>query len=66
MPQQAHIVGTWADTSNVHIWDLSKELASLEGPPLTSGTNTQAPIHTFSGHSTEGYALDWSSVTPGR
>lgn len=69
MPQQPNIVGTWSDSSNVHVWDLAKQLASLENPataPSTPQTSTQAPLHTFSGHTAEGYALDWGMVTPGR
>ena len=29
MPQQPHILATWADTAQVQVWDLSAQLAEL-------------------------------------
>ena len=50
--------------ADVHVWDLSSQLANLETPGAGGAagaaiTSTQAPLHTFSGHREEGYAMDW-------
>ncbi|GLJ54061.1 hypothetical protein SUGI_1157230 [Cryptomeria japonica] len=71
MEQQPHIVATWSDNGYVQVWDVSAHLNSLamSDPRISTGTSNvvrQAPLHVFSGHKDEGFALDWSPVTPGR
>lgn len=71
MPQQPHVTATWADNGYVQVWDMSGHLRSLSttDPLVSTGLNNvvrQAPLHIFTGHKDEGFALDWSSVTPGR
>lgn len=41
---------------------------ATSGPdaPGISTTIRQAPLHIFTGHKDEGYALDWSPITAGR
>ena len=78
MPQQlasssgsgTSTVATWCDSGRVHVWDVRahmKLLDAAEGKgaaaPISKG---YGPLQTFSGHSTEGYAIDWSGVVPGR
>jgi ribosome assembly protein RRB1 len=69
MPQQPHVVASWADTAQVQIWDLSAQLGELaaEAEPATGSAKLQKvnarQVHT---HSSEGYALDWSPAAPGR
>ena len=65
MPQAPHVIATWADTAKVHLWDISKQLASLAGKPATGISNKMPPIHTFAGHPDEGYGMDWSPVSAG-
>jgi len=65
MPQAPHIIATMADTQEVHIWDAEQQFKALDKPP-TSRLQPLKPVFTFSGHADEGYALDWSKVTPGR
>jgi ribosome assembly protein RRB1 len=66
MPQQSNIVATWADTGKVHMWDLQKQLAALDGPPPPGTSSTAPPIFTYEGHADEGFAMDWSAVAKGR
>ncbi|GAQ90837.1 hypothetical protein KFL_006910010 [Klebsormidium nitens] len=71
MPQQPHIAATWGETGHVQVWDVSPQLRELAALPATAATAAspvvrQAPLHVFSGHATEGFAMDWSPVTPAR
>ncbi|KAG0618694.1 hypothetical protein M758_4G085700 [Ceratodon purpureus] len=70
MTQQSHIVATWADTGYVQVWDMGAHIRSMasSGPDAPGVPNTvrQAPLHIFTGHKDEGYALDWSPITAGR
>lgn len=66
-PQRNNIVATWSDTAKVHIWDTSLQLSALDEISDSSKVNSPLdPLYTFEGHSTEGFALDWSLQTPGR
>lgn len=56
-----HVVASWADTGNVHIWDVTDVFNSLHVPGTRANTNIR-PIFTVDGHKNEGYALDWSTV----
>ena len=65
MPQQAGVVATMADTSQVHIFDFSDSLRSMmtKGP---RGVAPTKPVYSFRGHRSEGYAVDWSPAVTGR
>jgi len=63
------IAASWSSVGSVEIWDLTKHFDTLNN----NRTNTQhqtvldvKPIFSFSGHQTEGYAIDWSPTVPGR
>lgn len=48
MPQQPHIVATWSESSDVHVWDLEKQMNSLaKGTPRMSKID---PVFTYDGH----------------
>ncbi|KAI9905958.1 hypothetical protein PsorP6_014386 [Peronosclerospora sorghi] len=66
MPQSSNIVATWSDRKKVHLWDIAKQLESLDGKAKSPLPAKQAPLYTFSGHADEGFALDWSPVQAGR
>jgi ribosome assembly protein RRB1 len=70
MPQAPHVVATWSETSDVHVWNLEHKLAALDGPAgvtaASKGTGADAPAFTYTGHSDEGYAMAWSPVKAGR
>ncbi|XP_071482463.1 glutamate-rich WD repeat-containing protein 1-like [Diadema antillarum] len=62
------VAASWSDTGKVHIWDLSDPLQAIESPVAMAKYMKQdspKPLYTFSGHQTEGFALDWSSTVPG-
>ena len=68
MPQSTHICATWSDTGKVHVYNLSAPLATLHSPgsaPPANAEESREPLFTFSGHTDEGYALDWSPAKPG-
>lgn len=65
MPQKPGLVASMAETSHVHIYDLSASLQSM----TTKGPRSSAPrgpMFTFSGHKEEGFAIDWSPTVAGR
>lgn len=48
MPQQPHVVATWSESSDVHVWDLESQVSALaKGAPRTSKVD---PAFTFGGH----------------
>lgn len=65
MPQSSNIVATWADTKKVHLWDISKQLESLDGKATAALPAKTLPLYTFNGHADEGFAMDWSPVQAG-
>lgn len=65
MPQSPNILATFSDTAKLHIWDTQHLLRALDTPPPGKLPN-MAPIFTFEGHPEEGFAINWSRVTPGR
>jgi len=65
MPQFPHIISTWSETSNVHIWNVKKHIDALDNAAISAPANP-GPTCTLKQHRTEGFAMDWSSVTAGR
>lgn len=68
MPQQSSIVATWSETGNVHLFDIQSILDRFEvsrGKQTTPGSMPTKPIFTYKNHSTEGYAMDWSTKEEG-
>ncbi|XP_059475367.1 glutamate-rich WD repeat-containing protein 1 [Neocloeon triangulifer] len=67
------VAATWSELGQVHVWDMTGSLRKLEAlgpqdPVLTEriGLKDQPkPIYTFSGHQTEGFAMDWCQTTKG-
>jgi ribosome assembly protein RRB1 len=60
---QPYFVATWAETGNVHIWDVRPLLESLHVPGFTYEKNrTNSPVFTITSHArAEGFAIDWAS-----
>lgn len=64
---------SWSELGKVFIYDLAKPLGALTGGEAAlKDYNTQRldarikPCASFKGHLTEGFALDWSNVVPGK
>eukprot|EP00301_Raphidiophrys_heterophryoidea_P026162 c8963_g1_i1.p1 GENE.c8963_g1_i1~~c8963_g1_i1.p1 ORF type:complete len:528 (-),score=152.83 c8963_g1_i1:251-1834(-) len=66
MPQKQNLVATWADTGKVHINDIGDCISALDKPPEKRPNTNFQPLFTFSGHNTEGFAMDWSPTVEGR
>lgn len=49
----------------VNIWDMTNTVKSLHVPGTIFDANL-SPVHVHTKHSTEGFALDWSSRVTGR
>lgn len=64
------IAATWSEAGSVHIWDITKHALLLDTPTAASAKmlkgHKENPLFTFSGHQSEGYALDWSKTIKGR
>ena len=65
------VAATWSERKSVHIWGLQEQLKAVDDPILLSEylknkkKTIIPPLFTFAGHADEGFALDWSSLTPG-
>jgi ribosome assembly protein RRB1 len=75
MVQRNNIVATWSDVGKVHLYDVSElqrrfDLSEGRGgtssSTSTSTNHTNGPFFTHHGHTTEGFAMDWSPVQEGR
>ncbi len=73
--QQCHFNGkqlaaSWSELGKVHIWDLTRPLEAVndssEMATYTRNQESPPPVFTFTGHQTEGFAMDWSKTTPGK
>uniref|UniRef100_UPI00358ECD8C glutamate-rich WD repeat-containing protein 1 n=1 Tax=Myxine glutinosa TaxID=7769 RepID=UPI00358ECD8C len=65
------VAATWSEKGRVDLWDLSPQLGALKSAKALADfvRKEQArvcPVFTFTGHLTEGFALDWSPTVPGR
>jgi ribosome assembly protein RRB1 len=70
MPQTHNTVATWSDVGKVNLYDISEFRARFEasegrGAASSSGSKHNGPVFTYGGHSTEGFAMDWSTVEQG-
>ncbi|XP_077980352.1 glutamate-rich WD repeat-containing protein 1-like [Glandiceps talaboti] len=66
---ERHLVATWSEKGSVHIWDLKQHVDALEDSAALARLAKQdktKPLFTFSGHQSEGYAVDWSPTVIGR
>jgi len=63
---ERHLAATWSETGRVHIWDLNPALSNTDSASPLTAISSQSSLFTFSGHQTEGYAIDWSSIEQGR
>ena len=64
MPQEPHIVAAWTDTGSVNLYNVSDMVKALDAPP--TGKLQEPLIKQLTAHKTEGFAMAWSSLVPGR
>ncbi|KAG8434076.1 hypothetical protein GDO86_012448 [Hymenochirus boettgeri] len=65
------VAAVWSEKGQVEIYDLRKQLAAVSDPEVLAAFLSEEqvkikPVFSFSGHMTEGFALDWSTKTAGR
>ncbi|XP_075696068.1 glutamate-rich WD repeat-containing protein 1 [Rhinoderma darwinii] len=65
------VAAVWSEKGQVEIYDLQKQLAAVSDSQTLAAflKEEQAkikPVFSFSGHMTEGFAMDWSPKTAGR
>uniref|UniRef100_A0A8C3SDU2 Glutamate-rich WD repeat-containing protein 1 n=1 Tax=Chelydra serpentina TaxID=8475 RepID=A0A8C3SDU2_CHESE len=65
------VAAVWSEKAQVEIYDLQRPLAAISDPQAmaTFLREEQAkikPLFSFAGHMTEGFAMDWSPMVPGR
>lgn len=58
------LVATMTESSDVYIHDISPHLASFDTPGTVITDKQNKPISTIRAHKAEGYAIDWSPLTP--
>jgi len=60
------VVAAWAESGAVAVWNLAGLLQRLEGPAGgLQQREESSPLQSFTGHTSEGWALDWSRVEAG-
>ncbi|KAI1885863.1 hypothetical protein AGOR_G00208150 [Albula goreensis] len=65
------LAAVWSEKGQVEIFDLKQQLEAVHSSTamatfLKQQQQEATPIFSFSGHMTEGFAIDWSSKVPGR
>lgn len=58
------LVATMTESSNVYIHDITPHLASFDTPGTIITEKQNKPISTIRAHKSEGYAVDWSILSP--
>lgn len=63
------VVASWSDTGKVFLYDVSHPLQAVNDPALLKtyidSKQSPRPLFVFKGHTTEGFALDWSPTMNG-
>ncbi|EGD82609.1 glutamate-rich WD repeat containing 1 [Salpingoeca rosetta] len=62
-PFEGCVAATWSETGKVHMWDLSPLAQAVQDPKNAPRKVNSKPMHTFSGHKDEGFAMDWSKIS---
>ncbi|KAG4304857.1 hypothetical protein PORY_001910 [Pneumocystis oryctolagi] len=58
-----YFVASFSETGKVHIWDIAPHVSSINNPGTYVAKNKNCPIHTISNHKTEGYAINWNTLS---
>ena len=65
------LAASWSELGRINIWNLTQQLQAVDDEHILkrytkeNKANSIKPVFTFTGHQSEGYAVDWSSVKPG-
>lgn len=58
------LVATMTESSDVYIHDITPHLASFDTPGTIISDKQNKPLSTIRAHKSEGYAVDWSPLSP--
>lgn len=58
------LVATMTESSHVYIHDITPHLASFDTPGTIVSDKQNRPVSTIRAHKSEGYAVDWSPLSP--
>lgn len=58
------LVATMTESSDVYIHDITPHLASFDTPGSAVSERQNKPLSTIRAHKAEGYAVDWSPLSP--
>lgn len=58
------LVATMTESSDVYIHDITPHLASFDTPGAVVSDRQNKPLSTIRAHKSEGYAVDWSPLSP--
>jgi ribosome assembly protein RRB1 len=64
MPQEPHIVATWSELGTVNLFNVTDMVKALDVPP--TGKLPDPLVKELTAHKTEGFAMAWSPLVPGR
>jgi len=59
------VVAAWSETGTVSVWNLTNLMQKLDIPGKEVVREESSPLQSFSGHGTEGFALDWNPTDTG-
>ena len=59
------MAAAWAEDGTVSVWSLSNVLSRLDMHGKEVFREETGPLQTFTGHETEGFAIEWNSIEPG-
>lgn len=63
------MAASWSELGKVSIWDLTNGLRAVSDTKAMAEfvkNDSQSPVYQFSGHQSEGFALDWSPQVSGQ
>lgn len=64
-----HVAASWSELGKVSIWDLTNGLRAVSDAKAMAEfvkNDSPTPLYQFSGHQSEGFALDWSPQVGGQ
>lgn len=68
--QETVFASSWSELGKVFIWDLTHPVKAINDQRLMASyllnNESPDPLFTFTGHLSEGYAMEWSPLIPGR
>ena len=67
---QQSLAAVWSEKGQVEIFDLRPQLEAVHNSATMAAFLKQqkeaTALFSFSGHMTEGFAIDWSPIVPGK